>query len=147
LLFETNHGAIGTLAVSQSRPPDGGSMVVSFDGVEETIMFHEGRPDLLDVMGPRATERFQRGVGAEVSRYSTQRAGRPQGHRDCWSSFVADAHAAARGRTPEGLPTLADLARSAQLGAAVRDASATAAWAPVTRNESEVPTIMEGTTA
>ena len=105
--------AVGTLAVSHTRPVEGGTLLIALDGVEESVVFHEGRPEVLDVIGPRSSQRFQRGVGADVSRYSTQPAGHPQGNRDCWAAFVGDAYTAVRGGAPDGLPTLVDLARSA----------------------------------
>ncbi|GAA1964539.1 hypothetical protein GCM10009798_25930 [Nocardioides panacihumi] len=148
MLFETDRGAAGTLAVSQTRPVEGGTLLLALDGVEESIVFHEGRPEVLDVMGLRATQRFQRGVGADVSRYSTQPAGYPQGYRDCWTSFVADAHSAADGRAPDGLPTLADLVRAARLAAAIRESVQSATWAEVDPDSELDPlNITEGKTA
>ena len=131
MVFETDRGAVGTLAMSHTRPIEGGTLLLALDGVEESILFHEGRPEVLDVMGKRSTQRFQRGVGAEVSRYSTQRAGHPQGHRDCWTSFIRDAHTVDTGRSPDGLPTLVDLARSTSIAAAIRESLTTSSWARV----------------
>ncbi|WP_125036859.1 hypothetical protein [Nocardioides sp. LS1] len=129
VLFETDRGAVGTLAVSQTRPVEGGTLLAALDGVEESIVFHEGRPEVLDVMGPRSAQRYQRGVGADVSRYSTLPAGHPQGHHDLWASFIRDAHATGEGGSPDGLPTLVDLARSASIQAAIRASLATSGWA------------------
>lgn len=131
LLFTTDYGSVGTLAVSQSRPVDGGTVLVALDGTEETIAFHEGRPEVLDVIGNQSTQRFQRAIGADVSRYSTSPAGRPQGHRDCWAAYVNDAYTAISGQQPDGLPSLADLARTAALAGAVRDSEQTGAWSRV----------------
>ena len=128
LLFRTDRGAVGTLAISETRPVEGGSLLLAMDGVDESVVFHEGRPEVLDVMGPRGAQRFQRGVGADVSRYSTQPAGRPQGYRDCWSSFVADAHTAATAREPDGLPNLRDLARAVRIAGAIGDSETSGAW-------------------
>ncbi|GAB7004819.1 hypothetical protein JCM18899A_22920 [Nocardioides sp. AN3] len=147
VLFQTDRGAAGTLAVSQTRPVEGGTLLMALDGVEESVVFHEGRPEVLDVMGFRGAQRFQRGVGADVSRYSTQPPGRPQGFRDCWSSFVADAHATAPGREPDGLPTLHDLVRMAHVAAAIQESDETGAWVVVTGHELDVLTITEGKTA
>lgn len=129
-VFRTDRGAVGALSVSGSRPIDGGSLLLALDGVEESLLFHEGRPDLLDVAGAGSTQRFQRGVGKERSRYSRDAAGHPQGHRDCWASYVGDAHAAATGRRPDGLPTIAHLARAARLARAVRR-SRSSGWTSV----------------
>ena len=148
MLFETDRGAVGTLAVSQGRPVDGGTLLLALDGVEESLVFHEGRPEVLDVMGRLATQRFHRGVGADVSRYSTQQGGHPQGHRDCWTSFVADAHSAAEGRSPDGLPTLVDLLHAASLVAALHGSHETDTWAAVgPQAERQSIEITEGTTA
>jgi hypothetical protein len=87
-------------------------------------------------------------VGADVSRYSTQPPGHPQGHRDCWTSFIADAHSAVHGRSPDGLPTLVDLARSASIAAALRESSATSGWARVgSDTDLELLNTTEGRTA
>jgi hypothetical protein len=146
--FETDRGAVGTLAVSQTRPVEGGTLLAAFDGVDESIVFHEGRPEVLDVMGARSTQRFQRGVGADVSRYSTQPAGHPQGHRDCWASFIKDAHAAGTGGSPDGLPTLVDLARSASIAASVRDTLSGPGWVRVSLDvDLELVNTTEGRTA
>ena len=148
LLFATDRGCVGTLAVSHSRPIEGGTCLVVLDGVEESIVFHEGRPEVLDVMGRSSTQRFQRGVGADLSRYSTQPTGAPQGTRDCWSAFIADAHAAVRGGTPDGLATLADLARSAALSETVRRSEASGTWTAVGAGiDRDLLTTTEGNTA
>jgi predicted dehydrogenase len=131
LLFATDHGSVGTLAVSHTRPIEGGTLLFALDGVDEKVVFHEGRPEVLDVIGSRSSQRFQRAVGADVSRYSTLPAGRPQGHRDTWAAYVGDAYAAIRGGAPDGLPTLTDLARTAALRAAIRESEATSAWSRV----------------
>jgi predicted dehydrogenase len=147
LLFQTDRGAAGTLAISQARPVEGGTLLLALDGVDESVVFHEGRPEVLDAMGFRGTQRFQRGVGADVSRYSTQPAGRPQGYRDCWSSFVADAHAAVAGREPDGLPTLRDVARSARIEAAINVSDQTDGWAVVAHPELGALDLTEGKSA
>jgi predicted dehydrogenase len=148
LLFETDRGSVGTLAVSHTRPVEGGGLLVALDGVEESIVFHEGRPEVLDVIGRRSTQRFQRGIGSDVSRYSTQPVGRPQGYRDLWAAYVGDAHAAVRGGTPDGLPTIADLSRSAALAAAIRDSEASGTWSRVgPEADLDLLTTTEGKTA
>jgi hypothetical protein len=148
VLLETDRGAVGTVAVSPTRPVEGGALHLTLDGAEESISFHEGRPEVLDVVGDRSTQRFQRGVGADVSRYSTQPVGQPQGHHECWVSYVADAHAAAGGARPDGLPTLADLARSAALTAAVQESTTTSAWTRVRPDDDpDLITTIEGKTA
>jgi predicted dehydrogenase len=148
LLFETDRGSVGTLAVSHTRPIEGGTLLMALDGVEESVVFHEGRPEVLDVIGPRSSQRFQRGIGADVSRYSTQPAGLLQGNRDCWAAFVGDAYAAVRGGAPDGLPTIADLARSSALAAAIRDSEANGTWSRVgSEADLDLLTTTEGTKA
>ena len=148
LLFETDRGSVGTLAVSHTRPIEGGTLLIALDGVEESVVFHEGRPEVLDVIGPRSSQRFQRGIGADVSRYSTQPAGLPQGNRDCWAAFVADAYAAVRGGAPDGLPTIVDLARSEALASAIRDSEASRTWSRVgPEADVDLLTTTEGKTA
>jgi hypothetical protein len=147
LLFHTDHGSVGALAVSDTRPIEGGTLLFALDGVDEKVVFHEGRPEVLDVIGSRSSQRFQRAVGADVSRYSTLPAGRPQGHRDCWAAYVGDAYAAIRGGAPDGLPTLPDLARTAALNAAIRESEATSAWSRVGADPTPDLLTTEGKTA
>jgi predicted dehydrogenase len=147
LLFTTDHGSVGTLAVSDTRPIEGGTLLLALDGVDEKVVFHEGRPEVLDVIGSRSSQRFQRAVGADVSRYSTLPAGRPQGHRDTWAAYVGDAYAAIRGGAPDGLPTLPELARTAALAAAIRESETNSAWARVGAEASDLITTTEGKTA
>jgi predicted dehydrogenase len=145
LLFETDRGAVGTLAASHARAIDGGTLLFRLDGVEESIVFHEGRAEVLDVIGPRSTQRFQRGVGADVSRYSKQPAGHAQGYRDAWSALVSDAYAAVRGASPDGLPGLEDAARSAAVLDAIRDSDSDGSWARVVTDSDLL--LSEGKTA
>jgi hypothetical protein len=56
--------------------------------------------------------RDPRSLSPAASRYAILPAGHAQGYGDAFDAFVADACAAVRGETPDGLPTFADGLRS-----------------------------------
>ena len=59
-------------------------------------------------------------------------SGHPQGYLDAFAAFVADTYTAVRtGVAPEGLPTFADGARSAQVIDAVVASAADGRWGAI----------------
>lgn len=135
LVFTTDRGAAGSFVLSRLTPGAKGELRIEVDGVEESITFDERRPEVLDVASARSLQRVQR--GGEVSRYSPLPAGHPQGFGECWDAYIGDVYAAVRGGRPEGLPTIADLARSQDLADAVVLSLDTSEWAPVAGQPTE----------
>ena len=110
-------------------PCGGGTFVLALEGVEEIRAIRRSTPrDPGRRRTPRRPNACNEASGSDVSRYSTQPPGRPQGHRDCWDAFVLDAHAAIAGTHPDGLPTLTDLLRTRAIARAVRESEEARAW-------------------
>jgi predicted dehydrogenase len=72
-------------------------------------------------------------VSGEQRRLSYFPDGNAQGYQDCFNAFVADSYAAIAGMMPDGLPTLADGLRAAQITDAVVDAAESGAWIAIER--------------
>lgn len=129
LMFTTDRGAAGTFVLSRLTAGARGELHIELDGVDESISFDERRPEVLDVAGARSLQRLQR--GGEISRYSPLPPGHPQGFGECWDAYVGDSYARVRGGRPAGLPTIADLVRSAELMHAVSGSLETGDWVAV----------------
>ena len=53
------------------------------------------------------------------------------GYADCFAAFIADTYAAVKGASPDGLPTFADGARSAEIVEAVVRSARESMWTEV----------------
>ena len=67
-------------------------------------------------------------LGPAAARYARLPAGHAQGYGDAFDAFVADAYAAVRGGSPDGLPTFADGLRAARITEAVLASAHDRAW-------------------
>lgn len=134
VLFETDHGAVGAVVISQVTPGRKNRLWFSFDGGEVSLSFDQENPDSLWVGGRAANQivmRGSEGMSEAATRYDVVPAGHPQGYQDCFNAFVADSYAAILGAVPDGLPTFADGLRATILTSAVLDAAATRTWVEV----------------
>ncbi|MGW3984557.1 Gfo/Idh/MocA family protein [Streptomyces mirabilis] len=134
VLFETDHGALGSVVVSQVSPGRKNRLWFSLDGATESLSFNQELPDSLWVGDRARTTVLARGSAdttPAAMRYSVLPPGHPQGYQDCFNAFVADVYAAIGGETPEGLPTFADGHRAAAVTAAVMASAATHTWMEV----------------
>ncbi|CAN7346430.1 Gfo/Idh/MocA family oxidoreductase [Arthrobacter sp. LjRoot14] len=135
LLFETDHGATGSLVVSQVSPGRKNRLWFSFDGTEASFSFNQERPDTLHI--GRTDSSAQIAVGPQTlttsggRRYNRLPPGHPQGYQDSFNAFVADAYAAVQGQEPEGLPTFRDGLRAARLTEALVTSAARQVWVNV----------------
>lgn len=133
LVFETDHGAIGSLAVSQVSPGRKNRLWISFDALEASLFFNQESPDGLWVGSRDGVQLVQRGItsppGAE--KLNLLPPGHPQGFQDCFNGLVADVYAAIGGDAPPRLPTFDDGARAAQITAAVLESVTTSTWVTV----------------
>ncbi len=134
VVFETDHGALGTVTVSQVTPGRKNRLWLSVDGTIESLAFDQERPETLWIGGREVTQELARGTGESppAARYSTLPAGHPQGYQDCFDAFVADTYAAMAGTAPDGLPTFADGLRATRITAAVLQSAQQGCWAEVT---------------
>ncbi|MDD4865610.1 MAG: Gfo/Idh/MocA family oxidoreductase [Mycobacterium sp.] len=133
--FRTDHGAIGSLVVSQSSPGRKNQLAFSFDARDVAVQFDGERPDELIIGGLSATTTLLRdnaGLHPSAARYSLLPAGHPQGYQDCFNSFVADVYDAIQtGSIPDGLPQFTDGVRAATIHAAVTASVADRSWATI----------------
>jgi predicted dehydrogenase len=134
VMFETDHGAIGSLVVSQVTPGRKNRVWFSFDGPDASYSFDQEVPEALwvgtrtqNLVVMRGTDEF----GKAASTYSRLPAGHPQGYQDAFNAYIQDVYDGINGETPDGLPTFADGLRSAVLTQAVVDAGASQTWVEV----------------
>lgn len=134
LIFETDHGAVGSLIASQVTPGRKNRLWFSLDGADTSMAFDQELPESLWIGSRDSTNLLVRGstdMSAAAQRYSVLPAGHPQGYQDCFNGFVADTYAAIAGGSPEGLPQFADGLRASALTEAVLTSSATRSWVEV----------------
>ncbi|MFE9438417.1 Gfo/Idh/MocA family protein [Streptomyces sp. NPDC006602] len=125
--FETDRGALGSAVVSQVSPGRKNRLWFSLDGADASVQFNQEEPDALWIGGRGGNTVVPRGAEtttAPAHRYDMVPTGHPQGYQDCFTSFVADVHAAIAGDPPDGLPTFADGLRAALLTDAVLESAA-----------------------
>lgn len=135
LMFETDHGAIGSVVISQVSPGRKNLLWLCLDGPEEGLAFDQERPDCLWVGTREEARTIARGTGPRHSmtpaRWDILPPGHPQGYQDAFNAFVAATYAAAAGSPPDGLPTFADGLRSAQVTAAALRSADSGTWQAV----------------
>jgi predicted dehydrogenase len=133
VVFRTDRGAVGNVAISQITPGRKNRLWVSIDGETESLSFDQESPEALWIGGREVNRQLLRGTSdsAAAARYVTVPAGHPQGYQDCFDAFVADSYAAIRGETPDGLPTFADGLRAATVTEAVLESARRNAWVEV----------------
>jgi predicted dehydrogenase len=134
--FETDHGALGSVVVSQVSPGRKNRLWIEFDAASEALAFDQENPELLWVGrrdGISLTSRDSDGLSSDAARLATVPAGHPQGYADSFAAFVADAYAAFRGQpAPEGLPLFSDGRRAVRITEGVLDsAQSGGAWIDV----------------
>ena len=131
ILVEMESGAIGTLLISQMAAGRKNSLTLELHGAQASIRFDQERPEELWIgerEGSRHLFRDPQTAHPGVARFSTVPAGHAQGYQDAFNGFVADAYAAIRGESPDGLPTFDDGVRAAQLTEAVLIAADEQRW-------------------
>lgn len=143
VLLRSGDGVLGTLTVSQVSAGRKNRLWFELDGSAASAVFDQENPETVWLGAPdgaRVLFRDPNHGSPEQRRLSRLPAGHAQGYVDCFNSFVADAYAAVRGATPDGLPTGADGVRSARIVEAALSSAASLAWTGVTtaRVEPEV---------
>jgi predicted dehydrogenase len=134
VLFETDHGASGSVVVSQVSAGRKNHLWFELSGLSEALGFDQEQPETLWVgtrAGALAVPRDAGTVGLEAAPYVTLPGGHPQGFHDCFEAFVRDTYRAIAGEAPDGLPTLRDGLRAVQLTEAVLESSRTRGWVEV----------------
>ena len=127
VLFETDHGAMGAVVVSQVSPGRKNRLWIELDGADGALSFDQELPESLWVGGRDEIRVVMRGSEANQhsADYNVVPVGHPQGYQDCFDVFVKDTYCAIGGDPPDGLPTFADGLRSAILTETVLAAAET----------------------
>ncbi|WP_329140402.1 Gfo/Idh/MocA family protein [Streptomyces sp. NBC_00670] len=134
VLMRTGDGVLGSLTVSQVSAGRKNRLWFELDGSAGSAVFDQESAETAWLGGTDGARVLFRDPGhgsAEQRRLSRLPAGHAQGYADCFAAFVADAYAAIRGESPEGLPTGADGIRSAHLVEAVLASAASLTWTDV----------------
>jgi predicted dehydrogenase len=137
--FETDHGALGSVVISQISPGRKNRLVIELDGAEEALAFDQEEPEVLWSGRREAATLIRRDpqhLSPAAARLATLPAGHPQGYADCFDGFVRDFYDTVRGGdAPDGLPVFADGLRAARITDAVlTSARSEGSWV-------EVPTV------
>ena len=134
VMFDTDHGALGSLVVSQVSPGRKNRLWFSIDGANQSLSFDQELPETLWVGSRAHATVVPRGVTPLVSastRLSPLPPGHPQGYQDCFNAFVDDVYTAITNGRPAGLPGFSDGLRAANITQAVLDSADSGAWVDV----------------
>jgi predicted dehydrogenase len=134
VMFRTDGGVPGSLAVSQVAAGRKNRLWFELDCAAGSAAFDQEQPESAWIGtsdGSRTIVRDPSSGSSEQRRLSYLPAGHSQGYADCFAAFIADTYAAVRGASPEGLPTFADGARSAEIVEAVVRSARESMWTEV----------------
>ena len=134
VLGRTTDGVLVSATVSQVSAGRKNRLWFELDGADASAVFDQELPESLWLGYGNRTETLVRDPTSntrEAARLSLVPAGHAQGYLECFENFVKDTYAALRGETPEGLPTVLDGLRSANLVDAVLASADRRAWTSV----------------
>jgi predicted dehydrogenase len=130
--FRTGTGRIGNVVISQVSAGRKNRLWFEVDGTRGSAAFDQERPESAWFGNERGAQILVRDPSqgsADQRRLAVVPSGHPQGYLDAFAAFVADTYTAVRtGVAPDGLPTFADGARSAQIIDAVVASAGDATW-------------------
>ena len=139
MVFATDRGARGCLAVSQVSPGRKNRLTFEISGQHESLAFDQEAPETAWVGrrdGERIVRREAAQLSAEAARYATLPGGHPQGYADAFDAFVRDAYSAMRtGDVLTTLPQFADGLRAARVVDAALRSAESRAWQPVVEED------------
>jgi predicted dehydrogenase len=135
LLFETDAGAMGSVAISQVSPGRKNRLWIELDGAEAALAFDQEQPEELWQGRRESTTLIKRDpetLSPAAARFAVLPPGHPQGYGDCFDAFVADVYGAIRdGAAPEGMPQFADGVRATRITEAVLESAREETWVDV----------------
>lgn len=145
VIFETDLGAIGSLAVSQVSPGRSNRLWFSFDGNLKSYEFDQEHPDSgwMGTYEDNAVIRRNPANQTEVSRPNALPAGHAQGYQNAFNDFVEEAYQVIDGKPSEILPTAVDGARAAAIAEAIWLSQISGSWADVPQHL-KVPSLAAG---
>jgi predicted dehydrogenase len=132
--FRTERGVLANTVISQVSAGRKNRLWLEVDGSRQSAVFDQEQPESVwfgTEHGATILRRGENGVAPDQARLNRTPAGHPQGWPDAFSAFCADTYAAVRGETPEGLPTVEDGLRSAEIIDALLRSTASTAWTPI----------------
>ncbi|MFT5223669.1 MAG: putative dehydrogenase, partial [Glaciecola sp.] len=124
----------GSVTISQISPGRRNRLWFEIDGAKGSASFNQQQPEtawLGTTEGATIVARDPATLGMQASGYATLPGGHPQGYHDCFDAFVADTYEAIRSGAPDGLPTVVDGLRSAQITDAVVASARSGTWVEV----------------
>ncbi|RBP65117.1 putative dehydrogenase [Brevibacterium sanguinis] len=134
LTVELGGGGIGSLLVSQVAPGRKNGLVLEVSGSRESLSFAQEQPEHLWLgrrTGSQLLMRDPEILAPDAARLCTVPAGHPQGYQDAFNAFVADSYALFAGDRRDGVPTLDDGVRAAQVTEAVLRSAVERTWIEV----------------
>ncbi|WP_267425254.1 MULTISPECIES: Gfo/Idh/MocA family protein [unclassified Curtobacterium] len=130
--FRTATGRIGNVVISQVSAGRKNRLWFEVDGTRGSAAFDQEAPESAWFGNERGAQILVRDPSqgsVDQRRLAVVPAGHPQGYLDAFAAFVADTYTAVRtGVAPDGLPTFADGARSAQIIDAVVASAGDDTW-------------------
>jgi predicted dehydrogenase len=141
--FETDEGAMGSVAVSQVSAGRKNRLWIELDGADGALAFDQEHPEEL-WWGRRESETILRrdptALSPAAARYAFLPGGHPQGYADCFDAFVADVYDGIRGGSAtEGTPAFSDGLRAARMTDAVLASSREERWIDVVGSPGRAP--------
>ncbi|MHC6219401.1 Gfo/Idh/MocA family protein [Arthrobacter sp. MMS24-S77] len=135
VIFRTQRGITVNTIISQVSGGHKNRLLIEVDGTLSSAVFDQEKPDQIWLGTEDGATILRRAEGGAQSpdqgRFNFLPAGHPQGYRDAFGAFVADAYEAVSGNAPEGLPTFTDGLRSAKITEAVLASASTGSWTEV----------------
>ena len=130
--FRTGTGRIGNVVISQVSAGRKNRLWFEVDGTRGSAAFDQEAPESAWFGNERGAQILVRDPAqgsVDQRRLAVVPSGHPQGYLDAFAAFVADTYTAVRtGVAPDGLPTFADGARSAQIIDAVVASAGDDTW-------------------
>jgi predicted dehydrogenase len=130
--FRTGTGRIGNVVISQVSAGRKNRLWFEVDGTRGSAAFDQEAPESAWFGNERGAQILVRDPSqgsVDQRRLAVVPSGHPQGYLDAFAAFVADTYTAVRtGVAPDGLPTFADGARSAQIIDAVVASAGDDTW-------------------
>jgi predicted dehydrogenase len=134
MVFETDRGAVGCLAVSQATAGRKNRLWFSFDGPNASYVFDQECPETLWVGGRTHNEEIFRDpnlISAAAAGNAALPAGHPEGYAKNFENFVVETYRSIAGQITDGLPTFSDGLRAATVTAAAVQSARTREWVDV----------------
>lgn len=132
--FRSARGVVANAVISQVSAGRKNRLWLEVDGSIGSAVFDQEQPESVWLGTEDGATILRRGEGpssADQARLNRVPSGHPQGWTDAFSAFCADTYAAIRGRIPDGLPTVRDGLRAAEIVDALLRSARSERWMPI----------------